>query len=166
MELQILPVGTEDVDAIAALAREIWQAHYPGIITQEQIDYMLAQRYSHAHLLAELADPGIEWWQAWRGARRIAFLSLIPGAEAETRKLDKIYVHPDEQRQGVGKTLLEFAAERARSAGCLTLALAVNKRNQKAIAAYQKHGFAVREAVRVDIGHGFVMDDFIMARPL
>jgi ribosomal protein S18 acetylase RimI-like enzyme len=52
------------------------------------------------------------------------------------------------------------------AAGCTTLILAVNKRNEKAIAAYRKQGFAVRDSVCVDIGNGFVMDDFIMAKPL
>ena len=48
----------------------------------------------------------------------------------------------------------------------VTLIPAVNKQNAHAIAAYEKYGFAKREAVRVDIGNGFVMDDFIMARSL
>ena len=47
-----------------------------------------------------------------------------------------------------------------------TLILAVNKRNERAIAAYRKYGFVVRDAVRVDIGKDFVMDDFIMALSL
>ena len=43
--VEILPVGPGDVERIAALAREIWFAHYPGIIGIEQIEYMLRQRY-------------------------------------------------------------------------------------------------------------------------
>ena len=35
-----------EVDAIAALARVIWQDAYAAIITQAQIDYMLEQRYN------------------------------------------------------------------------------------------------------------------------
>jgi len=34
------------------------------------------------------------------------------------------------------------------------------------VRAYEKHGFAIRESVVVDIGGGFVMDDFVMARSL
>jgi len=44
--------------------------------------------------------------------------------------------------------------------------LAVNKRNTAAINSYRKYGFAVREAIVDDIGHGFVMDDFIMEKML
>ncbi|MDQ5878269.1 MAG: diamine N-acetyltransferase, partial [Pseudomonadota bacterium] len=81
-------------------------------------------------------------------------------------KLDKVYVHPARQRSGVGGALIERVAAHGRAAGCDTLILAVNKQNAKAIAAYEKRGFSVREAVRVDIGGGFVMDDFIMARSI
>jgi len=54
----------------------------------------------------------------------------------------------------------------ARAAGARTLILNVNKRNVQAIRAYEKHGFVTREAVVVDIGSGWVMDDFVMARSL
>ena len=54
--LEIRPVTYPDVPAISALAREIWQASYPGIITQEQIDFMLEQRYGHERLYDDLED--------------------------------------------------------------------------------------------------------------
>jgi acetyl-CoA synthetase len=41
LNIDIKPVTPPEVPAIAALAREIWQAAYPEIITQEQIDFML-----------------------------------------------------------------------------------------------------------------------------
>ena len=53
-----------------------------------------------------------------------------------------------------------------RAQRCSTLILNVNKNNVQAIRAYEKNGFAIREAVVVDIGGGFVMDDYVMAKPL
>jgi ribosomal protein S18 acetylase RimI-like enzyme len=50
----------------------------------------------------------------------------------------------------------------ARAYGCDALVLAVNKRNEGALAAYAKHGFAIVESVVKDIGGGFVMDDYVM----
>jgi len=38
--VHLAPVEPDDAEAIAALAREIWLAHYPGIIGIEQIEYM------------------------------------------------------------------------------------------------------------------------------
>lgn len=44
--------------------------------------------------------------------------------------------------------------------------LQVNKRNEKAIRVYRGAGYGVREEVVVDIGSGFVMDDYIMEKRL
>jgi ribosomal protein S18 acetylase RimI-like enzyme len=62
--------------------------------------------------------------------------------------------------------MLQHCADEARRFGARRLILSVNKRNARAIAAYRRNGFTVAEAVMVDIGRGFVMDDFIMARDL
>jgi RimJ/RimL family protein N-acetyltransferase len=42
----------------------------------------------------------------------------------------------------------------------------VNKRNEPAIAAYLKAGFRIEKEAVFDIGGGFVMDDFLMVRPV
>lgn len=161
---EIRPVTYPDIPAIAALAREIWQATYPGIITQAQIDFMLEQRYGVERLYDDLeqADKWLD--QAFVEGRRVgfAFSELYRGEF----KLDKLYVHPDVQRCGVGGQLIEHVAQRARQQGYDHLILAVNKRNENAIASYCKHGFRVRESVVEDIGSGYVMDDYVMEKVL
>ena len=44
--------------------------------------------------------------------------------------------------------------------------LSVNKHNTRAIAAYRRNGFVIAESVVTDIGGGFVMDDYVMAKNL
>lgn len=164
LNIQIRPVTPPDVPAIAALAREIWQASYPGIITQEQIDFMLEQRYGHERLYDDLEDADKWLDQAFHDGRRVgfAFCEIYKGEF----KLDKLYIHPDVQRRGVGGQLIAHVAARAAKLGHPCVILAVNKRNEKAIASYRKYGFTVRESIVDDIGHGFVMDDFIMEKKL
>ena len=166
MTITISTVAPADVHAIAALARIVWQEAYPAIISQAQIDHMLAQRYNAPRLLEELATPGI-WWDQIRvnGALAGFSSSLLTHTRGEM-KLDKIYIDPAQQRLGLGGRLIAQVSGRALAEGCDTLILAVNKQNARAIAAYRKNGFAVREAVCVEIGNGFVMDDFIMAKSL
>jgi GNAT superfamily N-acetyltransferase len=166
MIIQISPVSRADVDAIAALARIVWQDAYPGIITQAQIDYMLEQRYNTLRLLEELAMPNLWWDKATVDGELAAFASTLTTEKADELKLDKLYVDPLQQRLGLGGRLIAHVSERALAQGCTTLILAVNKRNEPAIAAYTKHGFVMRNAVRVDIGNDFVMDDFIMEKSL
>jgi GNAT superfamily N-acetyltransferase len=166
MIIQISPVSRADVDAIAALARIVWQDAYPGIITQAQIDYMLEQRYNTLRLLEELAMPNLWWDKATVDGELAAFASTLTTEKADELKLDKLYVDPLQQRLGLGGRLIAHVSARALAQGCTTLILAVNKRNKPAIAAYTKHGFVVRNAVRVNIGNDFVMDDFIMEKSL
>ena len=166
MIIQISPVSRADVDAIAALARIVWQDAYPGIISQAQIDYMLEQRYNTLRLLEELGMPNLWWDKATVDGELAAFASTLTSEKPGELKLDKLYVDPLRQRLGLGGRLIAHVSERALAQGCTTLILAVNKRNEPAIAAYTKHGFVVRDAVRVDIGNDFVMDDFIMEKSL
>ncbi|MDR0735415.1 MAG: GNAT family N-acetyltransferase [Zoogloeaceae bacterium] len=161
-EFTIRPVTPPDIPAIAALAREAWQASYPGIITQAQIDFMLEQRYNYPQLMADLQDPGKWLDQAFAGDRRAGFAACeIYQGEY---KLDKLYIHPESQRQGAGGALIDHAIARARELGYPCVILAVNKHNEPALSAYRKYGFSVRAAVTSDIGDGFIMDDYIMER--
>jgi ribosomal protein S18 acetylase RimI-like enzyme len=164
LNIQIRPVTPPEVPAISALAREIWQATYPGIITQEQIDFMLEQRYGHERLYDDLEDADKWLDQAFQDERRVGFaFSEIRRGEF---KLDKLYIHPDVQRKGVGGQLIAHVAARAAKLGYPCVVLAVNKRNEKAINSYMKYGFTVRETIVDDIGRGYVMDDFVMEKKL
>ena len=44
--LRIEPLAEGDIPALIELAGIIWRHHYPGMISMEQIDYMLAERYT------------------------------------------------------------------------------------------------------------------------
>lgn len=164
--VEIAPLCESEVERVGALAREIWHAHYPGIISVAQIDYMLAERYDPAVMRAELLRDDT-WWDVLKlNGAPVAFASYGLAGDGREMKLDKLYVHPGQQRRGYGGMLISRVCDVARARGCVTVALAVNKRNQTAVAAYRKHGFAVREAVVKDIGGGFVMDDYIMVRSI
>jgi diamine N-acetyltransferase len=155
-----------DVEAVAALARDIWHAHYPGIISVAQIEYMLAQRYDPRAISAEIAQPDVWWYKLVLEQRIVAYMALHREAGGVAMKIDKLYVHPRQQRRGCGERLLAHAAAVARAKDCRELVLAVNRNNAPAIAAYRKHGFAVRNAAVRDIGGGFVMDDYIMTKAI
>jgi diamine N-acetyltransferase len=83
-----------------------------------------------------------------------------------TWKLHKLYLLPELHARGLGSRLLQHCESEARRSGTRRLQLAVNKRNVRAVACYQRNGFAVGESVVTDFGGGFVMDDFIMVKEL
>lgn len=163
---EILPATEAHLPALAELAGVIWRQHYPGIISREQIDYMLGQMYALDTLRAELREKGIRFWRLLVAGEFVGFASLGPTPEPGVIKLHKCYLLPTQHGQGHGSRLLQHCEQEARNLGAKRLILAVNKQNVKAIAAYQRNGFAVVEAVITDFGHGFVMDDYVMAKEL
>jgi GNAT superfamily N-acetyltransferase len=154
----------QEVDDVVELARLTWQATYPALISQAQIDAMLGDRYAADRIRAQLADPRHAWWTSRDGGSLVGFAhAVLDGADC---KLDKLYVHPNRQRRGIGAALLQAVRHWARQLQCRRLWLQVNRGNAQAIAAYRKYGFRIAESRVFDIGGGFVMDDHVMELPL
>ena len=165
MEPRMEPARAEHLADISALAAVIWRAHYPGIISHEQINYMLARLYAVETMRREL-ENGVVWFRALVDGELRGFASVGPTENAGEFKLHKLYVHPDSQRLGLGTALLKECESTARPRGATTLMLNVNKRNDPALAAYLKRGFTVRDSIVADIGGGFVMDDYVMVKAM
>ncbi len=163
-DVDIRPLAEHEVEALGRLAHEIWRAHYPGIISRAQIDFMLGQRYSPDAIRASLASEC--WDVAWLGRKMAGFAHSLADEAALGWKLDKLYVHPEQQRKGIGRRLLDAVIAHARLAGADRLVLRVNKHNAVALAAYAKYGFRVYGEHVLDIGAGFVMDDYLLEMDL
>jgi len=127
---------------------------------------MLARMYAPDVLREEMRSRGICFELLRLDDHLTGFASFGPADEPRTIKLHKLYLHPDWQERGLGSRLLQHCERAAREAGATQLRLAVNKRNVKAIAAYERNGFAVADSAVTHIGGGFVMDDFIMVKRL
>jgi diamine N-acetyltransferase len=166
LNTQILRATQADLPAIATLAGIIWRAHYPGIISSGQIDYMLAKMYSLATLRQEIRAQSIRYERLLADGQLAGFAAYGPTEEAAVFKLHKLYLDPKSHGRGLGSLLLQHCEREVRKLCATRLMLTVNKRNSKAIAAYQRNGFVVMESVVVDIGGGFVMDDYVMAKNL
>lgn len=162
--IEISPLRLDEAEAVVELAGRVWRAHYPGIISPEQIEYMLEQRYRPV-LVRQFIARGDVWLAARAGGQLVGFAHGHPLTEGDY-KLDKLYVETDLQRHGIGGLLIRAMAERAAAQGYLRLALRVNRQNQQAIDAYLKHGFTVQTIYLEDIGGGHVMDDYVMIKEL
>ncbi len=161
MEISILCAESTDIQEINQLANIIWHAHYPGIITVEQIDYMMNMMYSEQVIAKEIKN-GIQWDVIVADNKKIGFIAHHVDRKTGTYKLSKLYVLPEFHGKGIGRTGLEHVINCARAAKMKEVYLTVNKKNTKAISSYEKFGFVVTELVCNEIGNGYVMDDFIM----
>jgi len=163
---EIIRATEAGLPAISELAGVIWRACYPGIITSEQIDYMLARMYSLDVLRDEIRFQGIRYDRLLVNGRLAGFASYGPTSEPGVMKLHKLYLLPEMHGYGLGSHLLLHVEREVCARSGRRLILSVNKRNARAIAAYRRNGFVIAESVVTDIGNGFVMDDYVMAKEL
>lgn len=94
------------------------------------------------------------------------FLSLEHNYPAESvTKIHKIYILPECQGLGFGKILLNHAEKIATQNQQYAMVLNVNKYN-KAINFYLHNGYDIEKEEVIDIGRGFIMDDYVMKKLL
>jgi ribosomal protein S18 acetylase RimI-like enzyme len=152
------------IEPIRAVAHEVWPKTYLSIIGQEQMDFMLEWMYSASSLQEQMNDPHTEFLVVKKSEQIFGFASYTVSPDGKS-KLNKLYVFSTAQGHGLGVLLLQEVESRSAQRGSSVLELQVNKYN-KAKSFYEKHGFTVKEACVFDIGHGYVMDDFVMHKSL
>ncbi len=150
-----------DLEIVRDIAAATWPSTYLDIIGQAQIDYMLEKMYNKGELLKQLMEGHI-FLIAEEGENQFGFAGYsITGHEERIYKLHKLYVLPSAHGRGVGKILINEVFNQVKDAGASALQLNVNKHN-KAKDFYLKGGFTIKESVKLDIGGGFFMDDYVM----
>lgn len=164
-QITVNPLASDEIDELITVARRAWHAHYPGIISVEQIDYMLERGYNRAVILDEMTRQGITWLAIADDTAMIGFVSVGPYG-ADTLKLHKLYLLPEYHGKGIGAQALKKVEQIALAAGVHTVVLNVNKHNPKAIRSYERAGWRITAEVINDIGNGYVMDDFIMTKQI
>jgi ribosomal protein S18 acetylase RimI-like enzyme len=145
-------------DRVVALARNIWQHHYPPIIGQAQVDYML-DRFQSLEAIQAQMDQGMQYYLIGLHSEAVGYFAL--DRQADYWFLSKLYVDPQFQRQGIGSRAIDFIETLTAP---FPLRLVVNKYNSNSLKFYQARGFEIINAEVKDIGNGFVMNDFVMER--
>jgi len=164
-ELIIRKAELDDINTIGFLAYQIWPITYKDILTLDQLQYMLNLIYSPASLRKQMTVLQHQFLLAEIDDEPVGFASYSKIDKPSTYKLQKLYVRTDIQGKGLGKTLLEYVEETVKDAGAKNLHLNVNRFN-KARSFYEKMGFVVIKEEDVDIGNGYLMNDFVMEKML
>ncbi len=159
-------IGTDRLPQVRELAHAIWPQVYPGIISRDQIDYMLRQRYALEVLKADAEIKGMCYALIRGNGPVLGFVAFESRAHEDEAFLHKLYLLPEAAGRGLGAAALNWVSEQAATRGLKRLRLFVNKRNVQAVRAYLRNGFVFDQDVITDIGDGFVMDDFVMVKTL
>ena len=157
----------EDIRGVVALADEIWREHYQPIIGMEQIEYMLQRFQSFDAISSQISLEGYNYYLmeiVTPVTEQVGYFSFQ--RRRDEMFLSKIYVRSNRRKLGYGKRALEHIEAGAGKNGISKISLTVNKKNRLAIEAYHRYGFTIERSLVQDIGNGFVMDDFVMVKPL
>jgi ribosomal protein S18 acetylase RimI-like enzyme len=157
--------SSSQVDAVAKLAREIWEQHFTPIIGHAQVEYMLNKFQSSKAIVSQL-DEGWEYYLVMREKEYVGYTGLVPNVLDSKMLISKIYVKNSVRGSGVGNQLLDFIEETSRARNFNTVWLTVNRFNDSTVKWYFRHGFITVEEIKKDIGGGFFMDDFIMEKKI
>jgi GNAT superfamily N-acetyltransferase len=154
---------TGDIPTIRAMAEIAFRNTYKEILSPEQMDYMMDWMYSEQSLHSQMEREGHVFQLCVVDGQPCGYVSVQPEGN-DTFHLQKIYLLPDAQGRGLGKVLFNAAIDYIKSvhpAPC-TMRLNVNRHN-KALSFYQHMGMTKVDEGDFDIGHGYYMNDYIMA---
>lgn len=160
-------VETDDqVEQLARLAGAIWREYWPAIIGPDQTEYMIGQFQSLPAIKRDMADHAYEYWfvHAADDGRVVGYTGGHVEPETNRFFVSKIYLLKEERGRHFASAVIALYENLLRERNLEAMYLTVNKHNELGIRAYTAKGFQTIDAVETDIGHGFIMDDYIMEK--
>ena len=164
---EIKKATTTEIPLIQQLSREIWNKVYPTIISQKQIDFMLDMMYSEDALQKQMKEMSHHFILLYFDGIPVGFASysIKSFQEPEVIRLNKLYLQPEYHGKGLGRAIMDYIIQQAKLLAGSLLELNVNKYNPS-VAFYKRQGFSIASETLLDIGNGYIMDDYIMTLPL
>lgn len=154
-----------DFLAAADLAHTIWREHYAGIISSDQIEYML-EKFQSVPAIKNADAQGCEYYLIRVLGVNAGYVAIEPNHPQGKLFLSKIYLLKEYRGKGYARDVLDEVREMARGLRLKSIWLTVAKNNRSSLAAYEHLGFTNTEDICKDIGGGFVMDDYVMELPI
>lgn len=159
--MKLIQIKANQLPIIIELTKKIWPVAYGTILSKAQLDFMI-QKFYNETALQELMQKGHVFYLAQDEKENyVGFVSYEINSVPDKTKIHKIYVLPETQGTGLGRQFFELVKEQAKENNQKAIFLNVNKYNN-ALHFYTKLGFSIVNGEVIDIGEGYVMDDYIM----
>lgn len=159
MEIRICKTD-EQLARLADLASAIWHEYFAPLLSAEQIDYMVQQYQSLEALTRAVRQEDYTYFLGYEGEELVGYCGVKP--DGDRLFLSKLYLRSDMRGKHLSTLLLNRAVELAKKESKRAIYLTCNKYNTHSLDVYHAKGFRDIDAVVTDIGHGFVMDDYIL----
>ena len=121
--------------------------------------------YAKANLVRQLKGlPTFHGALAFAGDEAVGLINCFAGFSTFAAKpllnIHDIVTRDDRRGQGIGQVLLQWAEQRARQLGCCKLTLEVLSNNTRAMAAYERAGFAPY-VLDPEAGHALFLQKYL-----
>lgn len=159
--IEVIKADSADFETVQALAQRVWGPTYRHILSEPQLEYMFDMMYSEASYNEQIAIKNHHFLLVKEDDVFLGFASYELNYRYETTKLHKIYIVPEAQGKGAGKVLMNRIIMLAKQHQNDKLILNVNRYNT-AVKFYEGIGFIKIGEEDIDIGNGYLMEDYIM----
>ncbi len=140
-----------DIESIAKIKVEGWQAAYRGIVDDEYLDALSVEKQSALLMKYPLSSFIV----AETDGNIVGFCRISPGSHTDSVKLGceirEIYVRPDLKRWGIGTTLFKYTVKKLVCRGYTIMSLCVFEKNASARKFYEKMGGKLKSNSTVNL---------------
>jgi GNAT superfamily N-acetyltransferase len=162
-QYQFVKANKSEMNDLSILAREIWPITFKEILSIEQIEYMLEWMYNPEKLQKQMA-AGHNFYFLTLDNEKIGFVGLEDHYPTQgLMRIHKIYLLPSFHGKGLGKFMLKQIEQIALDKKMIGLHLNVNRYNN-VYNFYTYFGFETLKEEDIEIGEGFLMEDFVMQK--
>ena len=140
MDYVIRPATLADIEGIRQVARITWHATYAHCIAAHIRARFLEQAYA-THTLSDTLNQQPHWFYVATLAKQVIGYAQYVIRYDTQWELVRLYVHPDHQRRGIGRSFLWMGAAAMLAAGADACYASVAAENAPALAFYQRCGF-------------------------
>jgi ribosomal protein S18 acetylase RimI-like enzyme len=163
--ISIIEAAPNDFPIIRDIAYKTWPITYGHILPEGQIDYMLERMYS-IDSLHEATQKGHRFLLFKENEEHLGFAGYEHRyLDANVTRLHKLYVLPETQGRGVGRILIDAVEKLANENRSDAVSLNVNRFNN-AFLFYLKLNYEVVGEENIDIGNGYLMEDYKLEKKL
>lgn len=138
--LRVQAAGMADVQALAALAKDIWEKHYSPIIGEAQLSYMLDKFQSEQAIKTDM-ENGCVYYMAFYEGVPCGYSALSNGDGGIF--LSRLYVKQGYRGKGIARVMLDKIYEYAKKNRQKRVWLICSRYDAGSLETYKRLGFSI-----------------------
>lgn len=166
--MDIILANTNDITQIRQIAIKSWKITYAKILSDEQFDYMVEMMYSDSALNKQMTEQNHHFLliRDDSSSDYKGFVSYeLNYKDKPQTKIHKLYLLPECKGKGMGRILIDKVVSLAQSVKNKSLSLNMNRDNNS-LGFYKQMGFEIVGEEDINIGNGYLMEDYIFEKKI